>query len=152
MSYPSIIVLKYALSSGPFLVIPGQRFGKRECDAIVQIYKKGNHSQSWGYNLLELQGLDQLPQECGLRVDHQLNDLCSSYFYNTKNTLEFVLNNPQGRDLAYKVIDNLELKKIKKFCNQLSEGSQNHFDSIQPLHLEKAETARKIIRLLSQGF
>ena len=140
-----IIVLKFALTDGPFLVIPGQLYDKDQCNALVQIYK-GDFIEE---NLFNFQSEIHLPKECTLVVDRQLQGSYPEYYHNNKNKIEFVINNPQGRDLAYKVIDNLELKKIKKFCNQLSEGSQNHFDSIQPLHLEKAETARRIIRLLS---
>ena len=143
-----IIVLTYALTDGPFLIIPGKQYDKDQCNALVQIYE-GHLIEE---NLFNFQSEIHLPEECTLVADRQLQGCYSAYYHNSKNKIEFVLNNPQGRDLAYQVIDNLEAKKIKKFCNQLSEGSQNHFDSIQPLHLEKAETARKIIRLLSQGF
>jgi len=160
MNYPSIIVLKYALTSGPFLVIPGQAFGEHQCDAVVQIYEKPA-SYYEGKELLQLQGLDQLPSECGLRVDPQLNGFGASYFYNTKSNVEFVLNNPQGRSLALRVFNNLEIKVIQKFKNQLVPESQHLFDSytidywhhhaLQPFRLRQAEAARAFISKLEES-
>lgn len=145
MSYAKgIIVVKYALSSGPFLVVPGQQFGKHECNALVEIYEDSAPLAN-PEKPLALQGLDQLPTRCCVKVDPQLNGFYSSYFYNTEGKVEFVLNNPQGQDLAYKVIDNLEIEENKKFHAKLTYVSQARFDSVQPFHLKKAKAARDFI-------
>jgi len=149
-----IIVLKYALTDGPFLIIPGKQYDKDQCNALVQIYE-GHLIEE---NLFNFQSEIHLPEECTLVADRQLQGCYSAYYHNSKNKIEFVLNNPQGRNLARQVINTLETKEINKFTKKLLPESKHLLDSymsaswdhyaLNLLGLKKAKAAHDFISKL----
>ena len=136
----SFIILKYALTTGPFIV--GSDYDKVEC---------GTHDQKTH---------DLIPYDDNhLRYDWDasqketliLSKSSSLTFYHNTNlkSLEFVPNTPLGRGLAMNYITFIEQKKLASMAKQLIiEGEP--FEFPWGVGIKKAQDAKRFIEGMKQ--
>jgi hypothetical protein len=131
----SFIILKYALTTGPFIV--GSDYDKVEC---------GTHDQKTH---------DLIPYDDNhLRYDwdaSQKETLVLSksshltyYHNNGLKSLEFVPNTPLGKGLALKYITFIEQKKLASMAKQLTTEGE-HFEFPWGVGIKKAQDAKRFI-------
>ena len=131
----SFIILKYALTTGPFIV--GSDYDKVECGTYDQ---KTHDLIPYDDNYLDYDWDASQKETLVLSKYSHL----TFYHNNGLKYLEFVPNTPLGRGLAMKYITFIEQKKLASMAKQLTTEGE-HFEFPWGVGIKKAQDAKRFI-------
>jgi len=137
----TFIILKYALTTGPFIV--GSDYDKVECGTQDQ---KTHDLIPYDDNYLTYDWDASQKETLILSKSSSL-----TFFHNNNlNSLEFVPNTPLGRGLALNYITHLEERKLASIAKQLIIEGQP-FEFPWGVGIKKAQDAKRFIITAENG-